>query len=341
VPGRKQDDSDIRPGKPGWYPDPWSADGRGERYFDGKKWGTTERPLPREATVTQITSRRTARLRLRPFGPVLIFAAAVLLVWGIGRLRHSGNSRTVVTAPPVTSPGPTVTLRPVTSHLGTGPPAGVGEAAAPLGRPAPVPAGNGKYAFEREQPDDPSKPVAFDPCRAIHYVVNPAGAPSDGAAQIRSAVARVQAATGLRFVDDGPTTERPSANRPAYQPARYPRRWAPVLIAWSDEEAYAPLAGEVAGLGQSVAAESNHGRLAYVSGQVVLDDRQLAPSRLADRAEVRAVLLHELGHVVGLDHTSDVRQLMFSESQFNVTDYVNGDLRGLALLGTQNCFPDL
>ena len=32
------------PSGPGWYPDPWSADGKGERYFDGKRWGTTERP---------------------------------------------------------------------------------------------------------------------------------------------------------------------------------------------------------------------------------------------------------------------------------------------------------
>jgi hypothetical protein len=341
VPGRKQDDYEIRPSKPGWYPDPWSADGRGERYFDGKKWGTSERPVPREATVTQITSRRARRVRLRPFGPVLIFAAAVLVVWGVGRLRHSGHADTVRTVPSIGSPGPTVTVPGATSHLSAAPPPGVGEAAAPLGRPAPVPAGNGTYAVERVQPDDASVPVAFDPCRAIHYVVNPAGAPSDGAALIRSAVARVQAATGLRFKDDGTTREPPSTDRPAYQPARYPRRWAPVLIAWSAEQSYAPLAGDVAGLGQSVAAKAPSGRLAYVSGQVVLDGRQLSPSRVADRADVRAVLLHELGHVIGLDHTPDRRQLMFSESQFNVTDFANGDLRGLALLGTQDCFPDL
>jgi predicted Zn-dependent protease len=113
------------------------------------------------------------------------------------------------------------------------------------------------------------------------------------------------------------------------------------LIAWSDEHSYKPLAGDVAGIGQSVAAKARSGRLAYVSGQVVLDDGQLSAARVTDRADVRAVLLHELGHLVGLDHTSDRRQLMFSESQFNVTDYANGDLRGLALLGTQSCFRDL
>ena len=43
--GRKQGDTDqYQPDAPGWYPDPWSATGGGERYFDGKRWGTNERP---------------------------------------------------------------------------------------------------------------------------------------------------------------------------------------------------------------------------------------------------------------------------------------------------------
>jgi predicted Zn-dependent protease len=54
---------------------------------------------------------------------------------------------------------------------------------------------------------------------------------------------------------------------------------------------------------------------------------------------VRAIILHELGHLVGLDHTSDRGQIMFSEAEFNVRDYAPGDLRGLARLGTQACFP--
>jgi hypothetical protein len=337
VRGGKQDDSDIRPAKPGWYPDPWSADGRGERYFDGKKWGTSERPLPREATVTKLSSRRATRQRLRTLGPLLIFIAAVLAVWGIGRLRSSGSHNSVGdNLPPVT-----VNLPTATTHLSARPPAGVGEQRAPLGRPAPVPAGDGRYTFEREQVDDPKVPVAFDPCRPIHYVVNPAGAPPDGASLVGTAIARVSKATGLQFVPDGATTERPSTERAAYEPARYPGRWAPVLIAWSDGTAYPPLAGDTAGLGQSVAAMSDRGEQAYVSGQIVLDRGQLSAAQMPNRAETLAVLLHELGHVVGLDHTTDGRQLMFSDSQFNVTDFGQGDLRGLSVLGTRACFPDL
>lgn len=52
-------------------------------------------------------------------------------------------------------------------------------------------------------------------------------------------------------------------------------------------------------------------------------------------------MLHELGHLVGLDHTADRHEMVFSESDYEVTDYGPGDRRGLALLGTQGCHPDL
>ena len=329
MPGRKEDDDDIRPARAGWYPDPWSADGKGERYFDGKKWGTSERPMSREATVTKLTSRRSARRKLRQLGPVLIFVAAVLTVWGIGRLRESGHHGTTITFPPVTT------------RLGRRPPSGVGEAAAPLGAPAVVPAGNGKFVFLEHQPDEPKVPVAFDPCRPIHYVVNPAGAPPDGAALIRSAIARVQTATGLHFVSDGTTTEIPNTDREAYLPERYPGRWAPVLIAWSNENAYPELAGYIAGVGAPLQWSSEGAQLVYVSGQVVLDARDLSVKAIPHRSEARAIILHELGHLVGLAHTSDRGQLMFSEAEFNVADYAQGDRHGLAELGTQACFPDV
>ena len=52
-------------------------------------------------------------------------------------------------------------------------------------------------------------------------------------------------------------------------------------------------------------------------------------------------MLHEFGHLVGLDHTADKHEIMFSEADFNVRDYGIGDLRGLALLGTQPCDPGI
>lgn len=56
---------------------------------------------------------------------------------------------------------------------------------------------------------------------------------------------------------------------------------------------------------------------------------------------VHAVVLHELGHLVGLAHVADQTQLMFPESSYAVTDFQSGDLTGAAILGRGVCTPDL
>lgn len=341
---RGGDNDPQLPSAPGWYPDPWSATGDGERYFDGEKWGSSERPLGR-LTVVDLDEHRKQRGRRSKstaggrrwrlpshLRPVALLIALVLLIWAVPKLLNHDSSKP-----------PTVT-EPNGGETPTSPPPSQEEAAQPLGHPATVPAGNGQYEVLRHQPDDPTVPVAFDPCRPLHYVVNTTGAPADGLALLRAAIARVQSATGLRFVNDGTTNETADKERPSYQPTRYRKdRWAPVLIAWANEKEFAPLAGYIAGVGVAdpVYAPGEPSRLVYVSGEVVLDSQQLSIAQTPDRGVVRATMLHELGHLVGLDHTSDRRQIMFSESQFNVKDYRVGDLRGLAALGTQACFPSV
>src|SRR4051812_12018922 len=58
------DDLDT-PKEPGWYPDPFSATGSGERYWDGTKWGTSERPLGRHSTVLEMPTGRDRRKRTK------------------------------------------------------------------------------------------------------------------------------------------------------------------------------------------------------------------------------------------------------------------------------------
>jgi Protein of unknown function (DUF2510)/Matrixin len=321
---RRRGSKPDTPRAPGWYPDPWSATGEGERYFDGRRWGSNERPLGREATVVPMERRRDRRLHSVRQRPQLIIAILVLvaLAFLIARLQQGGNAHGSTNGAAADHPPPSSEER-----------------ARPIGTPAPVPAGTGGFEFMRTQAGTQAQPVAFDPCRPVHYVVNLAGAPSDASALLSSAIARVQTATGLQFVFDGTTDEQPDKQRPLYQPSRYDKRWAPVLIAWSDEAAYPELAGYIAGIGGADAVSGRGNRLVYVTGEVVLDRQQLSTAAMPDRALVEATLLHELGHLVGLDHTSDRRQIMFSESEFDVRDYGVGDLRGLAALGTQACFP--
>jgi len=214
----------------------------------------------------------------------------------------------------------------------------------PLGRPPVLPAGAaGPHAFAQRQPSSPA-PVAWDPCRRIRYVVNPAGAPPGGETLVADAVARASTATGLQFVDEGPTDERFSLNRKAFQPDRYGDRWAPVLVTWADGATVPELAGPVLGLGGATSASAPDGLLVYVSGMLALDSTDIAATMAqpdgANRA--RAIVQHELGHLVGLGHVADPHELMFTEeSPLQADEWGSGDRTGLLVLGSGRCMPDM
>jgi hypothetical protein len=240
-------------------------------------------------------------------------------------------------APAAVAPPP-----PVDASLRDTPIPGVEAAPAPLGRPLPPPPRGGTYGFVTLQADGVT-PVTYDPCRPVHYVLNVAEAPPGGEQLVREAVQRLSAVTGLQFRFDGVTDEVAVPGRSSFQPERYGDRWAPVLIDWQSDVENPSLAGDQVGEAGSAAASLGDGPKVYVSGTVSLDATQL-PDLLDDRHGedvVRAVVLHELGHLVGLAHVDDESQLMYPETRRGVTDYADGDLTGLSRLGAGPCVPDL
>jgi hypothetical protein len=203
----------------------------------------------------------------------------------------------------------------------------------PLGFPPTPPAGDGGYSFTRAQPSS-TDPVTYSPCEAIHFVVDDELAPADARGLVHAAVTEISAHTGLVFVFDGITDEQPTRRLE-------PRDEGPALISWSSPEAVPGLAGDVAGLGGSTSRlQGTSGRERYVSGQVVLDAPQFEEilHRPGGRRIARAIILHELGHLVGLGHVEDPTQLM-SEHNEGVLEFADGDRRGLALLGSGDCGP--
>ncbi|MEI6621443.1 MAG: hypothetical protein WCP28_06020, partial [Actinomycetes bacterium] len=161
--------------------------------------------------------------------------------------------------------------------------------------PAVTANGSKDYTIAATNPD--GTPVTFSPCRPWHVVVNTAGAPPGAYQTVAAAVATVSKDTGLQLVLDSATNEPVSSARAAYQPDRYGERWAPILVGWTNnqENGFAGHGGPI------TVTNSGTGQAHHVSGIVSLD---ASGTFNRDPAKLRAIILHELGHVDGLSHAA-------------------------------------
>lgn len=210
----------------------------------------------------------------------------------------------------------------------------------------------GPHAFN-DLAADGTTPVSYDPCQPIPYVVRTHGAPAEGAQLIDEALAMVSEATGLTFVHEGETDEAPSpdGDRELYQYERYGVRIAPVLIAWSDQDEAPELGSDDGGESETLGYaysdavhatddDSDTAPVVYATGEVVLDapDLQWELDEGEGYEYVRAVIAHELAHLVGLDHVDAPGELM-NPMMEGLIGFGPGDLQGLAILGQGRCYP--
>jgi hypothetical protein len=195
----------------------------------------------------------------------------------------------------------------------------------------PVQSDRSSYAFLRI--DDAGRPVRFDPCRAIHYEVHIGHGPLNGTAIVHEAIARLSTATGLQFVFDGTTDVvlRDIGDR---------KLTDPVWIGWAnaDETTAYGVAGspslDTVGVGGPVTARRPDGREVYVTGAVVLKPTFALRAGFGPGKSEGNVVLHELGHLVGLAHVANLDELMNTTTGPGQHDgYGVGDLEGLYLLG--------
>jgi hypothetical protein len=197
-----------------------------------------------------------------------------------------------------------------------------------------TPAADGDYRFLRVNAKT-GMPIRFDPCQTVEYIVNPTGAPQGALSAVNAAVAEVSKATGIEFRSVGLTSEKPSVSRGNYLPYQYGNKWVPILIAWM------PL-GKPSGTGHGFGAVGGPGgevpdgnTSVYVSGGVTMNtDANLAPE------DYKPVLMHELGHVMGLDHAARPGEVMYPDGGVTAA-WGPGDLKGLAQIGrAAGCLPE-
>lgn len=189
---------------------------------------------------------------------------------------------------------------------------------------------DGSYEFVRVSTT--GRPVGWDPCEPIHYVVNPAGAPSDWEDTVEEAVETISDASRFDFVYDGTTTDRDFESR--FSPVE--AKTSPVLIGWAEPGEVSQLKGSTAGVGGGTAVRDG-GRTRFVTGIVVLDRDAFAEMDRTGRGEAeRLIIAHELGHVLGLDHVDDSGELMHAE-YVGQRGFGDGDRKGFARLRDLPC----
>lgn len=144
----------------------------------------------------------------------------------------------------------------------------------------------------------PVKGVAsatWDSCSQITWKIRRPGVPRQTAAKVRMAIGELSKATGLRIVYGGHASRAEMA-RPAD---------GTIVVGFSSALAKKNYGGvtklKKVGVGDS-------GALRIVSAQVVINKSLLSGSQ---RGLFMPVLLHELGHAVGLTHVADSTDIMY------------------------------
>lgn len=174
----------------------------------------------------------------------------------------------------------------------------------------------------------------FDPCRPVEFVYNPVGAPEGAVRDLRDALHRMSTATGLDLVLDGPT----NAADQDWAVTGGARR--PVLVNWG-RPGHGVLMEGASATAEPVGYDNAAGRTVFVSGQLTFNvehDHIYRPGFGTYGSRV-SLYMHEIGHVLGLDHVDDNRQLMFG-TVANARDLGAGDLAGLRVLTGGGCLAD-
>jgi hypothetical protein len=163
-----------------------------------------------------------------------------------------------------------------------------------------------QYAFQRCTSS--GTPLAWPRCSQLTYRLNTELAPTGYLTDVRQALGQLTAATGLRLI--------PSTGS------------ADITISW-DPTLYDPVPGTTGEAGVTVYRTVTGLSGPHVARSVVRISSHLSPAGTAGVGE-EPVLLHELGHAVGLSHHAG--PVVMNPVDQGFRNYQPGDLAGLSAL---------
>ena len=195
-----------------------------------------------------------------------------------------------------------------------------------------APAGSWAYL---DPTADGGRPVGWARCRPVYVVANPAGIPEaerpDFAEMLRYALDALSAATDQDWVHVGTTGWRAVDDTSV--------RSVLGVVTISFMEAPNPADPAAAWAHTALGHNPLTGTVTYLSGTVSLNVTRLVGDAGGQVTPlVATTIMHELGHIAGLDHVGDRSQLMSAvyeppaEPAFE--QYRDGDRAGLARVGS-------